>query len=276
MTSCFICGGPANTQEHVFPKWLQNQFKLWDQRVGLPNKTTIPYRDVRIPCCGTCNNEVLAPIEAKIKNNSASNSEIWKWAAKIHFGLLRKDDFLDWDRRNPGYKIGDVIKNHDPLELERHLVHSIHGEFKTHPDPFGSVFVFNFKAEEPYHFVHHVKPAGLCICLGKTGYVIFVSDTGTLVRQPSVMESYAKHSNDSHLGKMLNFYANGWAHLVRHRTSIPMVMTPKFIAVTGRAKLIEEIPFTDEMYRELWHYVTDNPDNPIVSQEEYEKSNGHA
>jgi hypothetical protein len=272
--SCFICSRSAETEEHIFPKWLQNKYSLWDQKIRLPNSTKISYRQLKIPCCNECNNEILSQIEKRIENGSASNQDLWRWAVKIHYGLLRKDDFLEWDRKNPGYKIGEVIRTEDPLELDRHLVHSIRGEFETHPDPFGSVFVFKFHEEEPYHFVHLMQPAGICICLGKIGYVVFINDTGTLNRQPSVQEAFYKHTKETHLGKMLNFFANSWVHLYRHKSSYPIAISKKSIAVLGAPRLIEELPFEDEMFQELWKYVTDNPDAPIVSTQEYEATNG--
>ncbi len=274
--SCFVCSSPAETDEHIFPKWLQNKYSLWDQTIGLPNETKIPYRQLKIPCCKRCNNEVLSQIETRVENGSASEQDLWKWAAKIHYGLLRKDDFLEWDRKNPGYKIGEIIRKDDPLELDRHLIHSIHGEFQTYPDPFGSVFIFEFSEEESYHFVHLLNPAGICICLGKIGYVVFINDTGSLRRQPSMQNKFANEVKNTHLGKMLNFFANSWVHLYRHRVSYPIVLTKEFIAVLGTSTLLEEVPFDDEMFRDLWQYITDNPDAPIVSTLEYEATNGRA
>ena len=57
--TCFLCSTPLRsknrTDEHVFPKWLQNRFNLWNQRLDLINLTDIPYRNLTIPCCKTCN-----------------------------------------------------------------------------------------------------------------------------------------------------------------------------------------------------------------------------
>jgi hypothetical protein len=35
MAECIFCGQPADTVEHVIPKWLQNHFKLFDQTLEL-------------------------------------------------------------------------------------------------------------------------------------------------------------------------------------------------------------------------------------------------
>lgn len=40
-SSCFLCGTNLNktnrTLEHVFPKWIQKKFDLWDQKISLLN-----------------------------------------------------------------------------------------------------------------------------------------------------------------------------------------------------------------------------------------------
>ena len=274
MTTCFICGNYADSEEHVIPKWLQTKYDLWNQRLTLPNRTTITYKQLTIPCCTDCNTKTLSQLESRVKSGEATDEELWKWSAKIHFGLLRKDDFLEWDRKNPGYQIGQVLKRDDPLELERHLAHSIRGDFKTYPNPFGSVFRFSFNEEVEYNFVHLIAPVGLCVSFGNVGYVVFVRDTGSLNRQPSVNEAYLKHSVNCHPGKMLNFFANAWVHLYRHRVSHSFLMTPNSIAITGAGKLVETVDFTDEQFRELWSHITSNQNAVVVTNEEYETTNG--
>lgn len=274
METCFVCSRPAESEEHVIPKWLQNQYDLWNQKLTLPNRTTITYKQLKIPCCLDCNNNLLSQLETKVQSGAATDEEIWKWAAKIHFGLLRKDDFLEWDRRNPGYKIGQVIKQDDPLELDRHLAHSLHGGFKTDPSPWGSVYRFKFDEPVEYQFAHLISPAGLAVAFGDKGYVIFVNDTGSLSRQPDVRRSYDFHRKNTHLGKMLNFFASSWVHLFRHRVTYPFLMTPNSISLIGSPKLKETLPFDDEDYRQLWAYITSNPDAEIVNFQEYAASNG--
>lgn len=274
MQTCFICSSAADTEEHIIPKWLQNKYNLWNQSITLPNQTRIFYRQLKIPCCSNCNNNILSPIETRIESGIATAEEIWRWGAKIHFGLLHKDDFLEWDRKNPGYKIGQVIRRDDPIEIDRHLIHSIHGDFTTYPSPFGSVYAFLFEKESEYNFIHLNNPPGLCISLGYIGYVIFISDTGSLKRQSSIEEMYEKHLEKTHAGKMLNFFANSWLHLFRHKVSYPLVMSEKSIAILGEGKLTQEIPFSEQLFTELWQYINSNTNAVTVSNDEYESSNG--
>lgn len=276
METCFVCGNIAKSEEHIIPKWLQHKFNLWNQKLKISNGTTINYRSLKIPCCSECNSNLLSKIEIRIQAGSATDEEIWKWAAKIHFGLLRKDDFLEWDRKNPGYKIGDVVRSDDPLEIDRHLVHSIHGEFKTEPNPFGSVYRFSFKNELEYYFAHLIEPPGICINTGRIGYVIFIRDTGALSRTPDIENIYNIHAKDSHVGKMLNIFANAWMHLYRFKVSRPMVLSKNFIAIMGAGKVIEEIPFDEEFFKKLWKYLHADNEAMVVSNEEYESRNGSA
>jgi hypothetical protein len=55
--TCFLCGRRLGTKnradEHVIPKWVQKGFRLWNARLHLLNQTTIPYRQLTIPFCGT-------------------------------------------------------------------------------------------------------------------------------------------------------------------------------------------------------------------------------
>ena len=274
MEYCFTCGSVSTTKEHIVPKWLQRKFNLWNQQLVLPNGTSIQYRQLTIPVCSRCNNEILAPIEARIQSKKESNSDIWKWAAKIHYGLTRKHDFLEWDRSNPGYKIGQVINSSDILELDRHLAHSISGGFTTDPDPFGSVFIFKFDVEMEFNLANFLEFPAICINTGSVGYVVFIKDTGTLNRQPSIMSLYDKMATDSHVGKMFNFLANAWLHLCRFRFTYPIVMSPSFIVKIGSLKLIEEKPFDYALFEKVWTFLNAGKKAPIVSNDEYEKING--
>lgn len=111
--SCFLCGtrNKPITQEHVFPKWLQNRYDLWNQTLSLLNETTIQYRNLQIPCCSTCNREELSRLENAISAAISSGFEavatldkrqLYFWAGKLYFGVLRKEITLLQERSDPG------------------------------------------------------------------------------------------------------------------------------------------------------------------------------
>lgn len=258
--TCFVCGKPATSREHIFPKWLQHKFDLWDQHIVMANKTEISYKKLVVPCCKKCNNEVFSGLENKIANGIESESDIWKWANKVHFALTLKDKFLDWDRRNPGYKIGDVISPSDPLEQSRHFLHCVSGAFQTDPDPFGSVFKFEFTSNQNYNFVHVINSSSICISFGNRGYVVFVRDCQFLKEERGVMEDFLDLSRKDkvEMGDMLFFYAKNIEYLERYKISFPIMIGKGKIIKLGRATIRETKLVNKELLRAAceWMGVT--------------------
>lgn len=110
---CFLCADELSTgnstEEHVFPKWLQNKYDLWDQELVLLNGTSIKYKDIKIPCCYDCNNNLLAELENKIRIASEDGFEtfikvschdVFRWISKIFLGIIYKELFLYFDRKD--------------------------------------------------------------------------------------------------------------------------------------------------------------------------------
>jgi hypothetical protein len=108
---CFLCGTSNTiTQEHVFPKWLQQRYNLWNQTIELLNGSTINYRRLKIPCCSTCNNEDLSRLESMIASGVTTGYEaclgigersFYLWVGKLFFGILRKEIQLAANRARP-------------------------------------------------------------------------------------------------------------------------------------------------------------------------------
>lgn len=111
--SCFLCGikltDDNKTEEHVIPKWLQNRYDLWNEKITLLNGTTLPYRMLKIPCCQSCNGTYLSKIENTIRKGVEGGYDVFRdidkltifqWISKIFYGLLFKELSLDIDRRD--------------------------------------------------------------------------------------------------------------------------------------------------------------------------------
>jgi hypothetical protein len=220
---CFICGRNAESREHVIPKWLQRRFDLWGQRLRLPNKTSIPYSKIMVPACRRCNSEIYGRLEKEVREHRAGESEIWRWASKIAYALEYKDKFLAWDRKHPHAKIGDIINREDPLEMNRHLLHCVSGDFLCYPDPFGSVFEFRFANPQPFLFCHLYNPNSICISLGSVGYVVIISDGQALKRDPGFLDFYRGFPRPPSKEDMLYFYANCAEQFHRHIVTQPYV-----------------------------------------------------
>lgn len=253
--TCFICGRPADTKEHLFPKWLQHKFNLWDQQLVIPNKTTIAYRQLIVPCCAKCNGEVYSDLENKIASNTETDADIWRWANKVHFGLTLKDKFFEWDRKNPGYKIGDVISPSDPLEQSRHFLHCVSGDFKTDPDPFGSVFKFIFTEPQEYNFVHVINSSSICVSFGDRGYVVFIRDGQYLKNTTGDDYQEIAQKEKIEMVDMLFFYAKSIEYLERLHITIPIMVAKGTIVKLGRATIRNEKPVNKELLSELCKWM---------------------
>jgi hypothetical protein len=107
---CFGCGGEPSTGhgEHVVPLWLQRRFGLFDQRLTLLNGTTLPYRNLTVPCCEECNNGFLRNLEDKVITfvdgtqniGDRDRLTIVRWLCKIFLGILVKESSLAVDRQD--------------------------------------------------------------------------------------------------------------------------------------------------------------------------------
>lgn len=111
---CFLCGAHLTlinrTEEHVFPRWLQDAFDLRDRTITLLNNTRIPYRNLVIPCCSECNGVHLSQLENRVRAafldeskslDEIDDQELNAWLSKIYIGILWKELELSYDRRNP-------------------------------------------------------------------------------------------------------------------------------------------------------------------------------
>jgi hypothetical protein len=112
---CFLCRRELNstdllTREHVFPRWLQNRYQLWEKQLGLLNHTRINYRQLVIPCCAACNQEHLSRLEHLVRGGVARGFDefrridprrLHQWLAKIFFGLLFRELSLKLDQADP-------------------------------------------------------------------------------------------------------------------------------------------------------------------------------
>lgn len=131
---CFLCGETLNKEnssdEHVFPKWLQHKFNLWDQELYLLNGSTIKYKRLKIPCCKKCNNIYISTkLEKKIKEAVEGGYEkfieldekiIFQWLLKLAYGMLFKELSLNIDQRNPGggkIVTPEILKNFNTTYL---------------------------------------------------------------------------------------------------------------------------------------------------------------
>ena len=188
--SCFLCGQECDskTAEHIFPKWLQHKYDLWDKKLIISNGTTLPYRNLTVPCCSDCNNNKLSQLEERFKLLLDGHFEdltfedektIFQWTGKILYATRYLELSLLIDRKNPD--LGKIIS---PKELESYsalhlFLQSIRFETKFNAPKPWSIFIFKCNDEE---FFYHNLLSSLCLSMkfGSVSLTIVYEDNNTI------------------------------------------------------------------------------------------------
>ena len=197
-SNCFLCGSSADiTAEHVFPKWLQRSYDLWNQRLRLLNGTSIPYKSLCIPCCKKCNSEYLSGIEKSVSNVVARGYEeavrletrTWYlWAGKIFYGILRKELSLPADRSNPSkgaIATNSLLKHFSNLHL---FIQGVRGKHHFGGEVPYTVLVCNLHgASSHFDFRDDLFQFSMSIRMGEVGVIVTFEDGGL------TQETYGKY-----------------------------------------------------------------------------------
>ena len=194
-STCFLCGrrlGSRNrADEHIIPKWVQERFALWDQKLSLLNDTTIPYRKLQIPCCRRCNNDHLQPIESKISSavdqgpqavGALDHLTLFLWLGKIFYGLLYKEFFLQRKRKSKRRR--RIVPRSSLQEFSMHhlLLQAARVPFQFHPALPASIFVFRVQAPKNRQFQWNLRDSytlmTMSVTLGNVGILAALQDGG--------------------------------------------------------------------------------------------------
>src|SRR3989344_480025 len=109
--NCFICGASRRevefNDEHIFPKWMLDDFGMHRAKIDLPNKEEHQYGTYKVPCCVACNsrmgNEIEKTVSALLKGGYKSvykfmtDGDPWllySWLARIFLKTHLKDSTL--------------------------------------------------------------------------------------------------------------------------------------------------------------------------------------
>lgn len=190
---CFVCGkNPSSGKgEHVFPLWLQNMFALHDMKLNLLNGTRIPYRQITVPCCKSCNTGFLSNIEQQVKGRLLENPTklrredyllFGRWLVKILLGILVKETSLPVDRSNPALGMIMNPKFADNLKTAHLLLQSARKptEFSClHSDYPLSLYYYkiNSSGGSGFDFSTNLVGGSISMVLGNLG-LVFINDGG--------------------------------------------------------------------------------------------------
>jgi hypothetical protein len=196
---CFFCSKllrNKNSREHVFPKWSQEKFNLWDQTIHLLNGTTIQYSKLTVPCCKPCNTIHLSQLENRVKRllfeapisvARRNSSDIWIWVMKILLGIVYAERILPLRRSKPSGRRILPREMRDSLRMTHFFVQKLNLNIRFEAEgklrvP-GSIFIFNLKKYPDlinhFHFRDDMGTLSVFMRLGNRG-LIAMSDGGAL------------------------------------------------------------------------------------------------
>lgn len=193
---CFLCGigvdDKTRSREHVFPRWLLHRHGLWDARLTLLNGETIPYRQLTITCCTTCNNEYLSRLEDEVGAAFAGGPEsvralpeerLFLWLAKFYYGLVFRELTLRLDVRDPDQ--GMIVDEELLRQYSLHhlLLRRLLGIVDWNEFP-ASMFVFDALHSEDralsFDYFDALDGPFVCVRSGPTFVVGFLQDFGAV------------------------------------------------------------------------------------------------
>ncbi len=241
---CFLCGilldASNRTVEHVFAKWLQQDFNLWDQRMFLRNGTSIPYRQLTIPSCKECNGFWLAAVEDQLARAFREGTDAVRaldktllslWMAKIYYGLQIKELVLPRDRCDrDGPTIVDRAALGRQSELH-HVLQAIRGRVRFDRTP-GSLRIFCSQVpasrEEGFDYRDLQVAPFLALRIGPTVVVSSLLDWGTI-----------DHFGDPYLdlADQLDLHPAQFAEVAAHAAYRTMRLNVRFALLTVRARI---------------------------------------
>lgn len=161
---CFLCGveltDENRTDEHVFPKWMQREFDLWNQELNLLNGNAIRYSRLTIPCCRDCNGFWLSQVENKVAPAFRAGPDAVRalepdllvlWMAKIYYGIHFKELAIPADprdREGPPIVPPEYLSRFSELH---HVLQAMRDRVRFERPP-GSVYVFRAQVPEQVQF----------------------------------------------------------------------------------------------------------------------------
>lgn len=176
---CLFTGQETDSSEHVIPRWLQKRFHLENQKVLIPNGTTLEYKHVRVPAASEPNRK-FGEIENRISRGILEPSEVYLWALKLHIGFIYRNSSLRLDiadREAPF--VLDVTDFNQEVWFFQQLYANWAKGGTTFPSPFGSVFIVDSLNPTPqFDFMHCLVTGAVGVDIGGQFILVFLWDQG--------------------------------------------------------------------------------------------------
>ena len=155
----------TSTVEHIYPKWLQNEFNLWDKRLTLPNGSSIPYRQLTVPCCKECNGGIMADWEKRVQNAVEQGYDAFVqleeeiiawWIYKLYYTKLIKELSLKSDIRDPNSEMiftDRLLKDYYPIYY--YMCELIKGTKFSHPKPY-ELYIYRTYQDHSFDYIDDI------------------------------------------------------------------------------------------------------------------------
>lgn len=187
---CFVCDDlltdENSTEEHIYPKWLQKKFNLYNQKIRLLNGTFIHYRNLKVPCCKDCNCIMSQKIENPMRQaveggyDSFINLDrqiVFQWLNKLSYGMLYKETMLllNRKRKEEGYIIPHEVLNE--LHMKYIFLVSTVKDTEYILNPY-SLLIFRIKPDtnSPYWVCDGFPIPFFCMALNEIGIIAHLQD----------------------------------------------------------------------------------------------------
>lgn len=193
---CFVCQkvlGRDAEKEHVVPRWLQRELRLWDAEYEASGGTKGYRLDrLQVPVCHACNRRLGKVLEEPMRdvvlNGAAINPDIaCVWLAKIALGFAVYNASYATQRRWAGEPV--VVEPEfldDAFNLHRLVLQEIgKGELTFEPRRWSTLFVYETQTSGDYpkgnyDFMEDPSARMVSLRAGRLGFVVFLFDSGAV------------------------------------------------------------------------------------------------
>lgn len=156
----------TKTVEHIYPKWLQNQFNLWNKRLTFPNESSMPYRQITVPCCKACNGGIMSEWEKQVGNAVAKGYDsfvnldeeiIAWWIYKLYYTKLVKELSMKMDLKNPNSEMmvtNELLSKYNPIYY--YMCELLKGTKFMNPKPY-ELYVYRTTTDNDFDYVDDIS-----------------------------------------------------------------------------------------------------------------------
>lgn len=222
---------------------MQREFDLARASLTLINGTKIPYTQLKIPCCSSCNNRHLSSIERAVQQAWSGGYEdlvrldrriLHVWLSKILLGLVIRETMLKRERSDPL----DPTTILPAEELERYFVLHVliqwsRLQLRVDFQPW-SIFIFRTKVHQhqpaaSFDLVDDIDRLLITLRLGNVAVVASLLDNG--MHQEMLMPLYAQTEGHTlHPVQVREFHAQ------LLYSSMLMQRYPKYLVLESEAE----------------------------------------